>query len=191
MMFLGSNNNPWSTVRYGLVFLTWGFVTWNYYSFSHYVHHVSFHRFQPNHTDHGGNHSSYDPPHGGGGDDDDHHHNHTGGGDDNHHHDHEHGRGGSFDRIHEKKDGLFLYGLALPLVLLTLAALVWNPSTSNTKGNAAEKVVEKNSQGEVNVQKWTIIWFVVPLFLVMFDGMRGHHSIGKEMGWDLYIRICM
>lgn len=159
----------WSMLRRALVFLTLGVVTGCYYLFSNFVHQT--HHFNPPHnrTDH-----------------------HEDG------HDHEHGRGGSFDNIHLKKDGLFLYGLALPLLFLTLAALIWNPSTS-TKGtitSGTKDSAKEDSRGDPNVQKWTIICFVLPLFIVMLDGARGHdifHSNTEDerRGWNLYIRICM
>eukprot|EP00537_Pseudo-nitzschia_pungens_P003011 CAMPEP_0172375658 /NCGR_PEP_ID=MMETSP1060-20121228/62840_1 /TAXON_ID=37318 /ORGANISM="Pseudo-nitzschia pungens, Strain cf. cingulata" /LENGTH=302 /DNA_ID=CAMNT_0013102887 /DNA_START=335 /DNA_END=1239 /DNA_ORIENTATION=+ len=162
--------------RYGLVFVTWGVVTWNYYMFSHFVH-------QPRHFKPSGD----DPNHHG---TDDHDHGHG--------HDHEHGRGGSFDNIHLKKDGLFLYGLALPLVFLTVACLIWNPSTSPNHRPTKEAPVGKKeiTQGDVNIKKWTIIWFLLPLLLIMLDGARGHdvfgpHSQEQHMGWNLYVRICM
>mmetsp|Transcript_23248 Transcript_23248/g.68748 ORF Transcript_23248/g.68748 Transcript_23248/m.68748 type:complete len:902 (-) Transcript_23248:201-2906(-) len=188
---------PWSAIRYGLVFLTWGVVTCSYYSFSHSIHHLSFNHF--NSSEHGGGNNSSYTPHGNGGGGDGYHegnhsHSESHGGHD------EHGHGGSFDRFHDKYDSLFLYGLALPIVLLTLLTLIWNPSTRVTKANAVNAAAKNNdekknkenkSPGEVNVQKWTIIWFVLPLFLVMLDGSQGHHSQGKDFGWDLYIRICM
>jgi hypothetical protein len=156
-------------LRSALVFLTLGVVTWSYFSFSHFVH-------QTHH---------FNPPHG----------NATEHSEDGH--DHQHGRHGSFDNFHLKKDGLFLYGLALPLLFLTLAALIWNPSSS-TKGTITKdkhNSTKENSRGDVNVQKWTIICFVLPLFLVMLDGARGHdifHSKTQEhKAWNLYIRICM
>jgi hypothetical protein len=160
----------WSMLRSPLVFLTLGVVTWSYYSFSHFVHQT--HHFKPPH----------DSPN---------EHNEDG-------HDHQHGRGGSFDNFHLKKDGLFLYGFALPLLFLTLASLVWNPSTS-TKGTITKDThnsTKENSRGDVNVKKWTIVCFVLPLFLVMLDGARSHdifHSKSQEeqMGWNLYVRICM
>ena len=172
------SNKPltWSMVRYVLVFLTLGLVTWNYFSFSHYVH--QSHHFEPPHGN--PNEHGKEDPHG---------------------HGHGHGRGGSFDKMHLKKDGLFLYGLALPLLLLTLASLIWNPSTSTMGTTTSTKNIrstseKENSKGDVNVQKWTIIWFLVPLLLVMYDSARGHdifnsNSQEKQMGWNLYIRICM
>ena len=164
-------------LRYGLVFLTWGAITGSYYLFSHYVHHAQLHFERPQ-----GNHSN------------------SGG--DGKHDDGGHGRGGPFDKIHDKWDWLFLYGLAVPLVLLTLATLIWNPSSSARDTPAshtyATTTLSKarptgiNASGEVNVQKWTFIWFVLPLFLVMLDGARGHSSSHeKQMGWSIYIRICM
>ncbi len=114
--------------------------------------------------------------------------------------DHRHGRGGDFDKIFLSKDGLFLFGLALPILILTLATLLWNPN-SNPKDSPAKKEkirsalksVESN-KGDVNVQKWTTICFLVPLLLVMLEGALGHSkrsSAEKLMGWDLYVRICM
>ena len=192
------SNEPWSMLRMGLVFLTWGLVTWNYFFFSHSIH--NRHRFEPpkGHGDHGGGSDPhehegdhghpFDPHEHGGGPPDGHGHN-------------QHGRGAfEFDLDNTRA---FLQGLALPLLFLTLVALVWNPSTSakgtTTKkkglslGNSSSNGVSK-SRGEVNVKKWTIIWFVLPLFLVMLDGAIGSHmssSQGHQMGWNLYIRICM
>ena len=174
---LSDKSWAWSVLRRASVFLILGLVTLNYFLFSHFVH-------QTHH---------YNPPHG---KPDSHHE-----GPDSHHdsgHGHEHGRGGSFDSFHLKKDYLFLYGFALPLLLLTIAGLIWNPSSS-TKGTAtvgAHTNGKKNSLGDPNVQKWTIICFIVPLFLVMLDGARGHdifHSNSQEVhrGWGLYVRICM
>ncbi len=191
------------------------------------------------HGNHGGNHGGghgggFDPSNNKHGGDDHHHHSDGhfdpsdpnkhgfdtsdhgdhGGHDESSHGDSHHGRHGDFDAMHLKKDGLFLYGLALPIVLLTLAALIWNPSTS-TKGTTSKGVAVadatstddtddtenkpkkiKNSPGDVNVRKWTIIWFVVPLVLIMLDGQRGHAIFKSDdtsnyFNWNLYIRICM
>ena len=167
-----SYKNSWtqSLFRRALVFFVLGLVTWNYFLFSHFVHQT--HHFNPPH----GKPSSLHE----------------------HGHDDEHGRKGSFDNFHLKKDGLFLYGFALPLLLLTLAALVWNPSSS-TKGTttrATHHSEKERSRGDPNVQKWTLICFVLPLFLVMFDGARGHdifhsNTQDEQRGWNLYVRICM
>ena len=185
------NKDPWSILRFGLVFLVWAVVTWNYYSFSHSIHN---HHFRPQHTDSGHGSSSAD----GNGK------NHSNpldlqdgnrnGTQDDHGHDHDenrHGRGAfEFDLQNPRP---FLYGLALPIVMLTLLSLLWNPSTSpNDTKNKKNLVV--SSRGEVNVKKWTFIWFLLPLLLVMFDGALGSHmsrSQGQERGWGLYIRICM
>ncbi len=193
-------------LRLGLVFLTWSVVTINYYNFSHSIHHRR--HFEPPHGhgdqpnvpgddshDNGKNHGHHFDPHG----------NHDGPRDHDHNHDeHHHGRGAfQFDLQNPRP---FLNGLALPLLLLTLLSLVWNPSTS-AKGTTTEKkgclkkftlcgisVPSFSSRGEVNVQKWTLIWFVLPLLLVMMDGAIGSHmsqAQGHQMGWGLYIRICM
>ena len=182
------NSKPWTwggMLRYGLVLLTLGIVTWNYYSFSHFVHVT--HHFEPPHGGEDPNHRGEDPSH-----------------HDEHGHDNGHGRGGSFDNIHLKKDELFLYGLALPLLLLTLASLIWNPSTS-TKGTTsatakfAHNTNKVNNPGDVNIQKWTIICFLLPLLLVMLDGSHGlgifssnkNPSQGTHMVWNLYVKTCM
>jgi hypothetical protein len=177
----------WSMLRYVLVLLTLGVITFDYFLFSHQIHKPF--KFTPSQGENSnGNHG--EDYHG-----EDHH------GEDHHDHGHEHGRGGSFDNIHLKLDGLFLYGLALPLVLLTLASLLWNPSTStkkktDAKGVPADKKKSNIGGGDVNVNKWTLICFVLPLFLVMLDGARGHDvfhssSTDQHFGWNLYIRICM
>ena len=201
-------NKPLSMIRFGLVSLTWFIVTWNYYKFSHFVHHFHFDFHRGNSSHH---HSGEEHGKGGGfpwnstdykGNGTD-HHSHGGSfhwNSTDHKSDHRHGRGGDFDKIFLSKDGLFLFGLALPILLLTLATLVWNPkskpkdsSMKEGKVHSALKAVE-SKKGDVNVQKWTIICFLVPLLLVMLEGALGHSkrsSMEKSMGWDLYIRICM
>ena len=104
------------TLRYGLVFVTASFMTWSYYAFSHYVHGWGRrHRFVPPipHSDSDGK-----PDQGGGGNSD-------------HEHHERHDKGGPFEDIYLKKDGLFLYGLALPLALLALISTMWNPVSSS------------------------------------------------------------
>ena len=177
--------NPSVALRFGLVFVTWGVITWSYFSFSHFVHHHHF-SFGNHTTNHTANHSAFPD------------HNQTGHG---HNESMQHGKGGPFDRFHEEEDDCFLYGMALPLLLLTLAALIWNPSSSSsnyTKNKTSlihqsTQEQEKNSAGEVNVTKWTLIWFVMPLFLIMLEGARGHHVFASHdsHGWNLYVRICM
>jgi len=167
-------------VRFGLVLLTWSMVTWNYYSFSHFVHHQIGHHGQP----HGNHH-----PH-----DEDHHNN-----DEDHHH-----GGNPFEGIYLKKDELFLWGFALPLMLLTLASLIWNPSTKTNdvttsvtkeKGFLASFFSIKKNWGDVNVHKWTIICYLLPLLFVMYDSAHLHNSSSraqeKQMGWSWLIAIFM
>ena len=199
-----------STLRYGCVLLTLSVVTICYYSFSHYVHNIHFHI----------------PPH-----------NDTDTSTGSHGEDHHHGRKGSFENMFMKKDHLFLTGLALPLLLLTLVSVVWNPSTSanvrvvSSKNPSDEdchcndnyRMLDSNSsvttttatatrktipsvkrQGDINVGKWTIVWFLLPLLFVMLDGARSHisrfhgssgssqtHSQSQSPGWSLYLTVCM
>ena len=208
-------------VRYGLVFLTWGVVTWNYYMFHHFVHKPRHFVFPNNNGGGGGDgHNQTDRPNtmdsynttDSQNTTDSHINTDTGEGNHNHtnndHQHSQHGRGGPFDRIHDKVDSLFLYGLVLPLTLLTLASLIWNPTSTSTDGangtmnatimNGSATTTKKvgSRPGEMNVHKWTIIWFVLPLLLVMLDGARGHFSpqhgsTSTTMQWNLYIRICM
>jgi len=205
------------------VLLTWSGVTICYYAFSHYVHNIHFHIPPHNDTD------THTDSHG------DHDHDDSGGGDHGHH-----GRKGSFENMFMKKDHLFLTGLALPLLLLTLVSVVWNPSTSASASAADVTVVNRKdasddgpcndnyrrldtsssatttttatrktippvkSQGDINVGKWTILWFLLPLLFVMLDGARSHisrfhgssassqtHSQSQSPGWSLYLTVCM
>lgn len=82
-----------------------------------------------------------------------------------------------FEGGYMKVDGLFLYGFALPLTLMTLASLVWNP-TPNLQSK--ETFFIRHSRGDVNVWKWTIIGFVVPLLLINYDSAYGHFSGGRS-----------
>mmetsp|Transcript_6682 Transcript_6682/g.11689 ORF Transcript_6682/g.11689 Transcript_6682/m.11689 type:complete len:980 (-) Transcript_6682:159-3098(-) len=285
-MMLGKD--PWSTVRFASVFVAWGIITLSYYSFHHYVHHRHFH-FTPHgnatsdgkgsgetHVEHaqrmllegheeaGGNKDfvvggpGVQKGHGGheevghenGGGHEEHHGSSAHGG---------HGQHGGFDNFNGK-DNIFFYGLAVPLMLLTVAGLIWNKnqlgcshnntskkisrdtnlksisdlkfsdtssdtSSSSSSGSGSDNgsadgdnddstqdtafsdpaplakarswlARKNNNGGDVNVKKWTIIWFLVPMFLIIFDGMRSrsilHASADqKQRGWGLYIRICM
>jgi len=47
----------------------------------------------------------------------------------------------------------------------------------------------------VNVKKLTIVWFVVPLLLVMLDAIRGHNIMSAsdsqaQQGENIYVRLC-
>ena len=60
----------------------------------------------------------------------------------------------------------------------------------------AKNCVAPTNNGDINVAKWTIIWFLVPMVLIIFDGMRSrsilHASADQQRrGWGLYKRICM
>ena len=108
----------------------------------------------------------------------------------------ESGNLGSFDDLKKEINKFSLYGLALPLLMVTLVALLLNTSTKSRvnarKGQSIDKKI--NSRGDINVKKWTIIWFLLPLLLVMCDGLRGSHGSQHEQtkGWkNLYIKICM
>ena len=178
-------NISWATVRFRLVYVTWAIVTWNYFWFSHKIH--SRHRFE--HNDHGEEHGHGESNSESGGE-----HGGDSGEGEHGHEEHHHGRGAfSFDL---QNPGIFLYGLALPLVVLTVAGLVWNPSTSTKKIRSGETTSTQltKSKGEINVKKWTLICYLAPLLLIMLDGAWGSHmtqSQGSSMGWNLYIRICM
>lgn len=176
-------NDPRSAIRFASVFAAWSVATWCYYSFSHYVHHRHFH-FERHNADNGQG--------GAGG-----------------HEEHRHGQHGDFDSFHLSKDRLFFYGLAVPLVLLTVAGLIWPGSdsassatrakvTATKQGFLAEmgKWANRKSQGDVNVTKWTLIWFLLPLLYAMYDGARGHNVLHptqdqERRGSNLYVRVCM
>ena len=202
-------SSRWSSIRYGLVFLTWAVITWSYYIFSHRVHHHHFQGFDHHNGTHPGKNNNNDSnsnsknhtyP-------DDSNSNSTSSNnsnDNHHHHDNEHGRKGSFEKIHDEEDKFFLYGLALPLTLLTVAGLIWN-NRKNHHQNPKHRhqhqhhrnISETAGGGQVSVGKWTLIWFVLPLFLVMLDGAWGHGAMGggndnHNGGWgDRYVRVCM
>jgi hypothetical protein len=191
------NHGPWFTVRYALVFVTWGVVTWNYYSFHHELHSIQF-KFPPTNSTHTGGHGSYSNSATSGGDESDHDHGQ---------HNEGHGKGGPFGRIHERYDPILLYGLALPIALLTLAAVVWTPLYIHHQltTHKSKTRILNNATGDFNIRKWTIIWFILPLFLVMLDGARYHfklhnsfHGGGGSEGtadeplWHKwYIAVCM
>lgn len=177
-------HKPWAMLRFGAVFLCMSIITLSYYSFSHYVHNP--HSFFPHgrNDDHGNNNHTHVPfPHGNGTDD------------------HHQRRGGPFEGVYLKKQDLFLYGLALPLVLLTVAALIWNPSTKTTALQSETSLLSPHkSPGEVNVFKWTLVWFLTPLFVIMLAGSHGlgywsggmhHNPANGSMKWNWYISICM
>ena len=173
-------NKPLAILRVGLVLLTGCVVTWNYYAFSHFVHHQNFGNFtRGNHTSHGGFEPSMNQT--------------------THGRNQTHG-GNPFEGVYLKKDSLFLYGLALPLTLLAVVSLVWNPSASSasprspprpaaaTKGFFDSIRSVRHSWGDVNVQKWTIIWFLFPLLFVLFDSANEHFAGGRaqektQMDW--------
>ena len=130
-------------------------------------------------------------------------------GDDSHHH----GRGGDFDRIHIIHDKLFFYGLALPIALLTVFGLLIRDSNFDRAGGGAAYTSTKTSEndgvanksrvlantggaGDVNVKKWTLIWFILPLYFIFLEGARGHGvfqaSERQVMRHEsLYVRVCM
>ena len=92
-------------LRFGVVVLVSTVMTLNYFLYSHFVHGwIKNHRFEP-------------PNSGNSTHDDDHDHGHR-----------EHHGGGPFEGLYMQKDGLLVYGIALPLALLTIAALVWKSS---------------------------------------------------------------
>ena len=59
--------------------------------------------------------------------------------------------------------------------MLNLASLLWNPTTTPTSASTGSTNAKK-SRGEVNVQKWTWIWFLIPLLLVMYDAAHEHYK---------------
>jgi len=149
--------------------------TLSYLSFSHYVHHLHFHFEQHNTTTDGHSH-------------DQHRRNSE---EQQQRTDHHHGRRGDFDSFHLVKDKLFFYGLALPIALLTVAGLIWNIK-GVSGGIRKYQSSSWSSNGDVNVKKWTIIWFIVPLILVMIEGAIGHHVFhSNSRGQNFYIRVCM
>jgi len=190
-------------IRYGLVFLTWSGVTLNYYFFSYSIHH-NRHRFEPPHG--GDTRAEFDhQDHEHEEDCNDCHFDPHGGGHEEGHNEHpRHGRG-AFE-LDLSRPGFFLYGLALPLLLLTLMSLFWNSATEQIKTNregsnlshssSAITNSTKSSKGDVNVKKWTLIWFLLPLLYIMLEGSLASympHSQGHptNMNWNIYVRICM
>jgi hypothetical protein len=84
-----------------------------------------------------------------------------------------------FIDIYLKEENLFLYGLALPLALVTLASVMWNPSTSNTNDSSITSTNDcfpsfRLGRGDVNVKKWTIVCYLLLLLLIMYDASREH-----------------
>lgn len=129
-------------------------------------------------------------------------------GDDQRHH--SHGRGGDFDRIHIIHDKLFFYGLALPIALLTVFGLFVRDTNHEKSGggaayttsedgdgvNKSRVLVNTAGEGDVNVKKWTLIWFILPLYLIFLEGARGHgvfHASERQATRheSLYVRVCM
>ena len=167
-------DNLGSKIRFVSVFVVLAISTLSYLSFSHYVHHLHFHFEQHNTTTDG------------------HSHDHRRISEEQQQHvDHHHGRRGDFDSFHLVKDKLFFYGLAIPIALLTVAGLIWNINSSSG-GIGKYQSNSWSSNGDVNVKKWTIIWFIVPLILVMIEGAIGHHVFhSNSRGQNLYIRVCM
>eukprot|EP00581_Thalassiosira_minuscula_P015542 CAMPEP_0183729530 /NCGR_PEP_ID=MMETSP0737-20130205/30552_1 /TAXON_ID=385413 /ORGANISM="Thalassiosira miniscula, Strain CCMP1093" /LENGTH=861 /DNA_ID=CAMNT_0025961743 /DNA_START=193 /DNA_END=2778 /DNA_ORIENTATION=+ len=106
-------------------------------------------------------------------------------------------------------DNLLLYGIALPLALLSVAGLIWHPNPNNNinidasvAGSAGREANGNHSAthkvgGDVNVKKWTIIWFLLPLLIVMLDGTFHGHNVLRanesqaQRGENLYVRLCL
>jgi len=106
-------------------------------------------------------------------------------------------KGGPFEGIYLQRDGLLLYGLTIPLLILGLVSLFWNPSTSaKNLPTRPSAFVDRFSKGEANVKKWTIICFVIPLFVVFFSGSLQHFTGGRsteksQSHFDLLTSILM
>ena len=99
------------------------------------------------------------------------------------HHKKRHCDGTGFSTFILHKDEIFLFGFALPILLLTLATLLWNPNSKSKEDSSfAKKTILKkvlqSKRGDVNVLKWTMIWFFVPLILIIVEGALGHPKRG-------------
>jgi len=146
-------DEAWTMVRLGLVLLTAGLMTLFYYQFHNFVHHQHF--FE--------------------------HHNATSHNETFHNETSHHGRGSPFEGVYMKKEDFLLYGLALPLTILALISLAWNPISNPSNRPLVKNIfLSRHSLGDANVTKWTIIGFVIPLLYIMYDGAHGHFSNGRS-----------
>ena len=170
-----------SVLRVGLVFFT-GFVAFlNYYSFCHFL-------YEP-HGDLGGHNDEEQMDSNGGKGSID-----NGDGDDSNHGQNNLVDDDSLEDIYMKKDDLLLYGLALPLMLLTLASLIWNRNT-NAKNQKNDETSPKkkisgvglcpvrncSGGGDVNIQKWTFVWLLLPLLYVFVDSSQERYH--GDLDW--------
>jgi len=95
-----------------------------------------------------------------------------------------HGGGPPREGFYLQKDGLLLYGIAIPIAVLAVVTLLWKP-----KPNVLKPVVsDRHCKGEVNVRKWSFIWFLLPLLFVLLDSAHeafvGSRDMERErMGW--------
>ena len=197
-MVLGyDTKTSFSTLHVELVFITSLVVTVNYYAFIHWAHgrHGFYNGDNGDHGPHGydvphspdGPHRGFDP---------------RGHGQDNVNKDH---HGGRFDGTFMAKYGLFLWGLAFPLLLLTLVSFICNPSTStkgappasNEKKEASRTdlcPVGKGSGGDGNGHKWTLIWLLLPLIIFFFDSPHKYFPkdpTKQQMGWGWFNSVLM
>ena len=113
----------------------------------------------------------------------------------NHPDEHQH-RGGPFEGIYLARDGLFLYGLALPLTLLTMASSIWNPASSNSASGKAVTGGRSFFWGDINVKKWSILLFLIPLFAIMLLASNQHFSRSRshedtQMHWSWWNSFLM
>lgn len=170
IMWLG--NRGWGAwIRFALVCATWAVINLNYFLYSHSLH--RFHFKPPPHFSNSSSHSDHQDS------DSNHGSNST----------RSHGRGGTFEYLYAKRDGLFLYGFSLPLAVVTVAAVVLFPLNTIADGGDDLPTTKRHSRGQVNVVKWTWVWVLVPLLLIMYDGAYAHFMSSQTrqaMGYNLW-----